>query len=130
MVLNKLKSRSIKRGKRAKHGKYTKRKGRVHVYHQKYKKHYTRKYGKRIQRRRRSKKGGELTLNIPNMNTPVTILYRYFARITKPDVDSFSEDICSIFVKDLYGDIVEYNTEQQKLSRSYTQVLSKIKIKK
>ena len=92
MVLNILKSRSIKRGKRAKHGKYTKRKGRVRVYHQKYKKHYTRKYGKRIQRRIRSKKGGELTLNIPNMNTPVTILYRYFARITKPNVDSFSED--------------------------------------
>lgn len=96
MVLNKLKSRSIKRGKRAKHGKYTKRKGRVcvRIYHQKYKKHYTRKYGKQIQRRRRtrSKKGGELTLNIPNMNTPVTILYRYFARITKPNVDSFSED--------------------------------------
>jgi hypothetical protein len=94
MVLNILKSISINRGKRAKHGKYTKRKGRVRVYHQKYKKHYTRKYGKRIQRRRRtrSKKGGELTLNIPNMNTPVTILYRYFARITKPNVDSFSED--------------------------------------
>ena len=98
MVLNILKSRSIKRGKlakrakRAKHGKYTKRKGCVRVYHQKYKKHYTRKYGKRIQRQRRSKKGGELTLNIPNMNTPVTILYRYFARITKPNVDSFSED--------------------------------------
>ena len=94
MVLNILKSISINRGKRAKHGKYTKRKGRVRVYHQKYKKHYTRKYGKRIQRRRRtrSKKGGELTLNIPNMNTPVTILYRYFARITKPNVDSFSEN--------------------------------------
>ena len=92
MVLNKLKSRSIKRSKRAKHGKYSKRKGRVRVYHQKYKKHYTRKYGKQIQRRIRSKKGGELTLNIPNMNTPVTILYRYFARITKPNEDSFRED--------------------------------------
>ena len=91
MVLNKLKKRNIGQGK---HGKYTKRKGCARVYHRKNKKHYTRKYGKRIQRRRqtRSKRGGELTLNIPNMNTPVTILYQYFARITKPNVDSFSED--------------------------------------
>jgi hypothetical protein len=91
MVLNKLKKRNIGQGK---HGKYTKRKGCARIYHRKNKKHYTRKYGKRIQRRRqtRSKRGGELTLNIPNMNTPVTILYRYFARITKPNVDSFSED--------------------------------------
>jgi hypothetical protein len=91
MVLNKLKKRNIGQGK---HGKYTKRKGCARVYHRKNKKHYTRKYGKRIQRRRqtRSKRGGELTLNIPNMNTPVTILYQYFGRITKPNVDSFSED--------------------------------------
>ena len=91
MVLNKLKKRNIGQGK---HGKYTKRKGCARVYHRKNKKHYTRKYGKRIQRRRqtRSKRGGDLTLNIPNMNTPVTILYQYFGMITKPNVDSFSED--------------------------------------
>jgi hypothetical protein len=89
-MVNKIKSRHVKR-----RGKHTTRNG-----YRKYRKHHTRKFGKRIQRRvrrlSRSKKGGDensVQVRIPiNFNSPETY-YIGFAKVTKlghlgPDIFS------------------------------------------
>lgn len=89
-MVNKILSRRVKR-----RGKHTTRNG-----YRKYRKHHTRKFGKRIQRRvrrlSRSKKGGDddsVLIRIPTNFKPTETYYIGFAKVTKlghlgPDIFS------------------------------------------
>lgn len=81
-MVNKIKTRGVKRTKYSKRKRFSK-----------YRKHYTRKFGKRIQRRikrrkqTRNKRGGTFNLrleNIPDLQQKVVeVLYKGFANVTK-----------------------------------------------